>query len=103
MQLSSGDTDFSVDLFLKWLWSFQTVVFAVSLCLYAVLGLSLEGVAMSSPLRGLSARPGDVPQGGAPGRKKLSKAQSKRQFRKGAVKHAAINYAPSPMRGGIRL
>lgn len=36
-------------------------------------------------------------------RKSMSRRSSKRLFRRTASRHAAINYKPTPMRGGIRL
>lgn len=34
---------------------------------------------------------------------KLSRKASKKSFRRGAMRVKARNFAPSPMRGGIRL
>lgn len=36
-------------------------------------------------------------------RRRLSKSVSRRSFRRGAMRVKSRNFAPAPMRGGIRL
>ncbi|WNK13300.1 MAG: hypothetical protein [Microvirus sp.] len=36
-------------------------------------------------------------------RHQMSRSGSRKLFRRTASRHAAINYRPAPMRGGIRL
>lgn len=36
-------------------------------------------------------------------RSRINRRQSRKQFRRGVMRVKARNYAPAPMRGGIRL